>query len=141
MIRGQEIGSGRPKTGFTVLELMVAISVLLVATLTALSSQVTSMNLMNTSRETNTAISDLQAAMEQLLLVPALELPEHEDFGHERIITAFDDLHLAGERIVVTYPGYDGATVPDPLPIVLTLNWNDYAGRPRDLSLRSMKVQ
>lgn len=131
----------RRQAGFTVLELMVAISVLLVATLTALSSQVTSMNLMRTSRETNTAMSDLQAAMEQLLLVPAADLPEHGDFGEGLSITAFDGLHLAGERIVVTYPGYDGATVPDPLPIVLTLGWNDYAGRPRDLTLRSMKVQ
>ena len=58
----------RPRAGFTLVELMIALGVLMVAVMATFSSQVTSFNLTTTSRETQTAISDLETCMEQLLL-------------------------------------------------------------------------
>ena len=129
--------TARGRAGFTMVELMVAIAVLLVAVLSTFSTQVTSLNLMNTSRETNTAVVELQTAMERLALLTADEIQNQFPAGQS--IPVFDDRALVAERIVPTYPGA-GAT-PGTLPIVLTLSWNDFQGRPRSLVLRSMKAR
>ncbi|MFT5049036.1 MAG: prepilin-type N-terminal cleavage/methylation domain-containing protein [Chlamydiales bacterium] len=127
--------------GFTLLELMVAIGILLVASMGALTSQVTSMNLIKTSRETNIAMAELQAAMERVLAEPAQQLPIHTEYGEGVSIPAFMDRHLQDENVVVTYPGYVGGDVPDPLPVQLTIRWSDFHGRPRSLLLTSMTTQ
>lgn len=126
--------------GLTMIEALIAVGVLMVAVLSALSSQVTSLNLITTSRETNTALSDLQAAMEQVLLERADEIPGA--YPADTSLVNFDDLNLQDERIVPTYPGFVvGDVVPDPLPIVLTISWSDYGGRPRFMTLSSMKTR
>jgi len=128
--------------GFTMVELMIAIGVLLVAVMTALSSQVTSMNLMQTSRETNIALGDLQAAMEQALVVAVDDLPvAGSRFENGQPIPEFEGLHLGNERIVTTYPGFVPGAIPDPLTIVMTITFNDYGNRPRTMQLTSMKVR
>ena len=121
---------------------MVAIGVLLIAVMAAFSSQITSLNLMRNSRETNTAMADLQAAMEKILIAVPQSLPEHADYGDGQAIAEYDDLHLSNEQIVVEYPGYvAGDPVPDPLSILLTVTWNDFQGRSRRLQLSSVKAQ
>lgn len=132
-----------PCAGFTMVELMVAIAVLLVAVMTAFSTQLTSMNLMTTSRETNFAAAELQACMEQVLLLPTSKIPIQEsEFAAGRPVARYTDLNLQNEEIVATYPGYvAGGPIPDPLPIVLTITWTDGQGRARNMMLRSMKVR
>lgn len=123
---------------------MVAIGVLLVAIMSAFSSQLTSLELMRTSRETQAALADLQAAMESILTLPVDGIPQEDDpYPPGQSIAAFEDLHLTDERIVPSYPGYPGgaAVPPDPLTIVLRMNWTDYGGRPRTLTLSSMKAK
>lgn len=130
-------------SGFTMIELMVAVGVLLVSVMGAYSSQITSLNLMHTSRETNTAMADLQAAMEQALLLRAEEIPvPGSDFEADTPIDGIES-SLREQSIVPTYPGYvTGSTkVPNPLPIVLTANWKDPQGRSRSLRLASMKTR
>jgi prepilin-type N-terminal cleavage/methylation domain-containing protein len=129
--------------GFTMVEMMVAIVVLLIAVLSAFSSQVTSMNLVTISRENDAAVTDLQGCMEQVLLLPASEIPvAGSPYAAGQPIAAYEGLHLEQQRIVATYPGYVvGGDVPDPLTIVLTVTWQDYGGRPRSLVLRSMKAR
>lgn len=124
-------------------ELMVAIGVLLVAVMSAFSSQLTSLNLTKTSSETKTAITDLQTAMEELLLEPAAGMPlVGEPFEAGVPLAAFADLHLQDEQIVPSYPGYTpGNPVPDPLQITLTVTWSDYAGRARSLDLSTVKAR
>ena len=143
MARGMHPKCRRSNAGFTMVELMIAIGVLLVAVMTALSSQVASMNLMQTSRDTGIAIGDLQAAMEEALVMPVDNLPiAGSAFAHGQPVAAFEGLHLGAERIVATYPGYfAGGPIPDPLPIVMTITFNDYANRQRTLQLSSMKVR
>ena len=121
---------------------MVAIGVLLIASMAAFSSQLASLNLMKTSRETDLAMADLQAAMEQVLAQTPSGLPTSDDYPHGGNVADFDSRNLDAEQIVVTYPGYvAGGDVPDPLPILLTISWNDFQGRPRQLQLSSMTVQ
>ena len=125
------------------LELMIGLGVLLVAVFGALGSQLVSRNLVRTTRETDAATTDLQAAMEQILLRAPDQIPvAGSPFQSGRPITAFDDLHLRDERIVPNYPGYTpGLPVPDPLPIVLVATWNDFRGRPRNMRIACLKTR
>jgi hypothetical protein len=122
---------------------VIAFGVLLIAVISALSSQLTSMRLMSSSRETAIAMSDLQGCMERLLLRPTESIPvPGSEFEAGQPVAAYTNLHLGNETIVPAYPGYVlGGDVPDPLPIVLTLDWTDPQGHGRSLTLRSMKTR
>jgi len=134
---------GASRAGFTMVEVMVAIGVLLVAVVSAFGSQLTSFRLMSSSREDNTAIADLAACMEEAMIESVDSLPvAGSDYQHGVSIAAFEGLHLREQRIVATYPGYSaGGPVPDPLTIVLTATWLDSRGRARQVTLRSLKVR
>ena len=133
----------RHQAGFRMVEVMLALSVLLVAVLGAFSSQAASSNLIRISRETDLALADLQACMEQALTLTTDDLPIVGSlFEDGQPVALYEDLNLEGESIVTTYPDYVvGQTIPDPLEIVLTLTWNDYGTRPRTVTLRSVKVR
>jgi len=135
--------NGFRKTGFTMVEVMLALSVLLVAVLGAFGSQAASSNLIRLSRETDLALADLQACMEQALTLTTDDLPIPGSLFEEgQAVALYENLNLEGESIVATYPGYVvGQTVPDPLEIVLTLTWSDYGTRSRTVTLRSVKVR
>jgi type II secretory pathway pseudopilin PulG len=134
---------GSRSAGFTLYELMIAVGVLLVAILATLQSQATSIDLVQTTRETETATSDLQACMEQILLRSPDQIPiAGSPFEAGVPIAAYTDRHLRGERIVPTYPNYPGgATVPDPLQIQLTLTWNDFKGRARSMQIATTRTR
>jgi prepilin-type N-terminal cleavage/methylation domain-containing protein len=136
-------GRGAKRAGFTMVEVMVAIGVLLVAVVTAFGSQLTSYGLMTSSREDNAAIADLAACMEEVMLRTVDSLPvAGSKYEHGAPIVAYEGLHLRDQRIVATYPGYvAGGVVPDPLTIVLTATWSDTRGRARRVELRSLKVR
>ena len=124
-------------------ELMIAIGVLLVAILTCFRASATANGLMRTVRETETATADLQAAMEQILLLSPDQIPiAASAYAANQPIAAFNSLHLRNESLVPTYPGYGGgAVVPDPLSIVLNLNWVDFRGRPRSMQLSCVRTR
>lgn len=135
--------SRRASSGFTLVELAVAMTFMLVAVLGTVSSQVASHKLMETARETNIAMADLQNAMERILLIPREQIPVAG--GHYppgAAIPAFDDLHLAGERIVPTYPNFvPGAPLPDLLFINIEIDWNTFDGHQRSISITCAKSQ
>lgn len=147
---GQTIESGgrggRPRyrrgnAGFTLVELMIAIGVLMIAVLGAFRTQIAAHNLLASASETNTAMADLQAAMEEIMLLPIDAIPVTGAYPPGVAIADFNGLHLAAESIVPSYPGFAGGDVPDPLEVQLTITWNDYAGRARRLTLASMKTR
>lgn len=124
-------------------EVMIAVGVLLIAVVTAFGSQLASFRLVNSSREDNTAISDLAACMEEALLLTSDALPVAGSlFEHGQPIAAYERLHLRDQRLVATYPEYvAGGAVPDPLTIVLTATWRGAQGHERKVELRSLEVR
>jgi prepilin-type N-terminal cleavage/methylation domain-containing protein len=137
--RGRAASSG----GFTLTELMISVAVLLVAVLGTFATQLESADLMRTSRETNAAVMDLRSAMDRILASPFDDLAvAGSAYADGAEIEDFEELNLAGETITVDYPDYvAGGPVPDPLEIVLTIAWTDFAGRDRTLRLVSMRTQ
>lgn len=140
---GPRPARGKRRVGVTMVELMVAIAVLLITVGGAVSSEVASQRLIRTSADTSAAMADLQACMEQAMLLAPEDLPVAGSlYEAGQSIVAFEDLHRQGERIVATYPGHvPGGPIPDPLEIVLTISWNDHQGRIRTLQLASMKTR
>jgi len=126
--------------GFSLLETMIAISVLMIAVLSAVSSQVTSVNLLRTNRESNAAMTDLERAMEALLLEETLdEIVANNPAGVP--LPAFAGLNLPNETVIPTYPGVVGGVVTDPLEIVVNMTWSDWRGRQRSLQLATMRAR
>lgn len=128
------------QSGFSMLELVVAIAILLVSTLAAFASQVKSHELMDSSRDSASAMTDLEVCIEELLTRTADEMPVAFPPGDS--VPGYDDLHLPAESIVPQYPGFvAGGAVPDPLEIVLTATWNDGRGRPQRATLATIKTR
>jgi prepilin-type N-terminal cleavage/methylation domain-containing protein len=138
----RSISRGGARSGFTLVEVMIAVTVLMVAVLGAFVAQLGSHNLLRTSRDANRAMADLESAMEQVILLQPDQIPiPGSAFASGQPIAAFTNLHFRTETIVPTYPGYVPGTVPDPLPIVLTCTFVDQLGRQRKLTLSSMKTR
>ncbi len=130
------------RSGFGLVELLVAMSIVTIVLVGVGMAQTVCFNLNRTSEETLTAVSDLESAMESVLLLPLTQIPDPRGpFASGQPIAAFSDLHLEDERISPSYPNMTGVNVPDPLEIVLTITFDDYAGRPRSLSMASMRTR
>lgn len=122
------------------LELVVAIGVLMVATLAAFGTQIRSFQLIDSSRDSTIAMTDLEVCMEELLTRTADAIPVA--FPEAVAIAAFTDVHLREQRIVPAYPNYAGVgPVPETLEIVLTSTWNDGRDRPQTMTLATMKAR
>ncbi len=133
----------KTRAGLCLVEVMVAIVVLLIATSAAFMSQLTSMRMVEQSREIGVAISDLEAAMDRVRTssMDSLAVPG-STYEHDGSIDQYDDLHLRDQRIVVSYPEYvAGNDLPNPLRIVLTATWTDRRGGARFETLQTARVE
>jgi len=139
------VGKAKPaasRRGLSLVEVMIAVSVLTLSILMTLGTQTQCRDLTAASRETNQAVADLQTAMETILLVQLEEIPlEDGPYAPGMPIPQYTDFHLEGQSITATYPNYEGGAVPDPLQIVLECQWMDPVGRPRTLSLSCVKTR
>lgn len=127
---GCRVGTRRPgaRDGFTLIELMVAIAVLLVGALAAFGTQVTSSQMIDFSRDVTVAVNDLEMCMEEMLLQSADDMPIVYPQGAP--VAGYTSLHLRNEDIVPMYINWNpGDPIPDPLEIRLTASWLDGAGR------------
>ncbi|HKX45399.1 MAG TPA: type II secretion system protein [Planctomycetota bacterium] len=134
----------RARSGFTLLELVFALSVLSFALVSAFASQLGSLDLIRASRETSIASADMQAAFERVYTLQKDDLPQPgSEFEAGQPVAAFEGLHLQDQRVVATYPTWAGgmAAVPDPLEVVLTMTWSDFDGRERRLVMGTMVTQ
>ncbi|MEM7515807.1 MAG: type II secretion system protein [Planctomycetota bacterium] len=129
------------KRGFTLVELMFSLTILLVAVVGTAGTQVSTRRLIRTSAESRIAMTDLQAVMEEILLQPLDQIPTGA-FAPGQSIEAWDDRHLREQRIVAEYPDWvAGGDLPDPLEIRLQVTWSAFDGTNRRLSLSSLKTR
>ncbi len=137
-IGGRALGDAR-RRGFSMLELMFALTILSVGVMAAFSGQVNSLNLLSSSEETRSAVMDLQSALESILARGPDDAVA--TFPPGQPMNAYSSLHMLDQQIVPTYPNFAGGTIPDVLQVVVTCTWTDFEGRPRDLDLASVMVR
>ena len=130
------------RAGFGLVEVMAATAVLVVSLMAAVGGQLAALRLMRTTRENSTATSELTAAMEEVSAKGIDGLPiAGSPYADGQPIATFTDRALHNERVVATYPGYAAGSVPNPLTIVLRLTWTDWAGRPAQMRVATMKAR
>ncbi len=131
------------RAGLSMVEVMLAIVVLLVAATAAFSSQVTSMRLIKQSREQGIALADLQACMEAVRMMPVDDLPTAgSPYAHGQEVAAYTDLHLRNQRLVANYQDYVlGGPIPDPLVVTLTMRWQDDRGADQTLQIHTVRTR
>jgi len=122
---------------------MFALTIMAVGVLAAFSSQVGSIDLLRTARENDAAMTQLRAAMEDVLAVAPPIIPTTYANGSVLAKPGFDynPMALLDFRIRVEYPGMVGVVAPDPLPIRLTATWTDFQGRELTLFLATAVVR
>ena len=133
---------GGARAGFGLVELVVALSIASVVILGVGLTQAAAVELNRSSDETNRAVADIRTAMEEILSLSVDEVPDvGGPYAPGIPVPAFSDLHLDGERLVVTYPNFAGGPVPDPLEVLVTVTWNDFAGRMRSISMATLMTR
>jgi type II secretory pathway pseudopilin PulG len=127
----------------TIVELMVAIAILLIAMAGALSTQMEALDLLHDSEELTTAMVDLQTVMEEVLLLQPTEIPDPDGpFAEGEPIDVLDNMGLQDEAIVAEYPTWDeGQVIPDPLEIRLRITWTSHRGDARELTLTTLRTE
>ena len=117
---------------------MIAIVVLLIGTMAAFATQVTSGQMIDFSHDVTVAVSDMEMCMEEMLLQSADDMPTA--FPEDAPIPAYSSLHLRNQDLVPTYLNWNaGDPIPDPLEIRLTASWLDGSGRRQQQFLTTAK--
>ena len=121
-------------SGFTMIELLVAITVLLVSLAAAFGSQVASFGVIGSSRDSTLAMAELERCMEEVLTKSSDNIPV--DYPEGDPIPGYGDVRLKQQAIAPRYPDYSGSgAIPDPLDVVLEATWLDDRGRLQRLTL------
>ncbi len=121
------------------LEVMFGTLVLTISLLAAFTSQLLSLNLVRTARDVNTATSELTAALEEVITPNIDSIPTA--FAPGAAIAKYQGRALRDETVVVNYPNFAGGSVPNPLEVVVTINWTAWNGRATSLSLSTLKAR
>jgi prepilin-type N-terminal cleavage/methylation domain-containing protein len=125
----------RHSGGFTLIEVLIAATVLAIAALVAFPTMLSFVALSDAARQKNVATHDLSTAMEDVMSAPFNQVTTTYVPGQP--IPKFEKLHLTNERIVVAYA--DPAA--DPLVVTLTATWKDSHGRPMTGVLRCARTR
>ncbi len=121
------------------LEVMFGTLVLTISLLAAFTSQLLSFNLVRTARDVNTATSELTAALEEVITPNIDAIPGQ--FAPGAAIAKYQGRALRDQRVVVTYPNFAGGAVPNPLEVVVTIQWTAWNGRAATQSLSTLKAR
>lgn len=130
---------GRSRQGSSLVEVLLAASMLSVSMLGALRSQVSSVQLMKEARETELAVQVLHEAMARAQLETNAELAgaDGDLAPGEPLATS---LVLTDQVVQYTLPGLaDGDPVPVCLGLRFQISWTSSSGLPRTLALVGAK--
>ncbi|MCD6094197.1 MAG: type II secretion system protein [Candidatus Omnitrophica bacterium] len=122
-------------TGFTLLELICAVAILVVALVGLLSSYTGSLNLIQANTNTSIAVNEAQRIIEEMRKRNLRANIVSEDWPAWVISEGCNC--LSNESINVTYP--DG-TDADPLQILVRVNWTE-KGRARNVELVTLLTE
>lgn len=127
------------RRGFTLVELLIAVTVLALALFAGLRSQTAAIELMREARETEVAIEVLREGMAQLMLEDNDELCDAGGSVAPGVALVTHDA-LPDQALTYTLPGYtEGHPVPDCLAMRLELQWTTSRGRTRTMTLVGAK--
>jgi hypothetical protein len=126
------------RAGFSMLELVCACSVLLIATVAAAQAQLSANALIEDARQTQLALGVLEEALEQ---VHQYEVPELLGGGApfeagEAIPVSL--VPLRAQRVWFETPGFAGGVAPTTLEVQVTVEWIAGKAQARRLSLSSL---
>ena len=127
--------SKRASGGFTFVEVLVAVTLLIIGFLGIYATMFSSALLRETANETNIAIFKLQATTEYIFSLPFDDITDVFPDGAPVNVSPFLDNNpdnnflLSNESVAVTYP--DPGT-SDPLQFVVTITWTSRMGTDRD---------
>jgi prepilin-type N-terminal cleavage/methylation domain-containing protein len=132
------------QSAFTFVEVLVALTLLVIGFLGVYSSLHASGLLRETANETNIAMFKLQTTAECIFGLPFDQVPVKFPAGAPVDVTALMDANpnnnfsLSGEQVVVTYPNGPAA---DPLDFVVTITWMSRLGTQRTESIESSRAR
>ena len=128
----------RSLSGFSLVEVLVGGSILVLAVLGAFSAHVAADKLTHESEEKEIARGILESAMQRVLLEGAPALASGEPWFPGETLALPEAALLTGAELTFDTPGFD---LGDPVPYVLTvriaLAWKSDGGIARSLSLTS----
>jgi Tfp pilus assembly protein PilV len=133
----------RRGSGFTFVEVLVAVTLLIVGFLGVYSSLYASGLLRETSNETNIAMFKLQSTMEYLFTLPfddiTTKLPANTAINIVALTDSnpFNDFKLSSESIKVAY--VDPAA--NPINFTITITWKSRLGTARAESISSARLR
>jgi len=133
----------RDKGGFTFIEVLAAVSLLIIGFLGLFASFHTSAMLRETSNETSLAMFKLQTTVEYLFALPfddittILPADTPIDIATLADSNTDNDLGLNNEVITIGYEDVAG----NPLKFTVSITWTSRMGNPRSASLSSGRVR
>jgi prepilin-type N-terminal cleavage/methylation domain-containing protein len=110
--------------GLTLVEVMVALTILAVVGLVAFPTMLSFVDLSDSARQENVGTHDLMSAVEDVISTPFTQVTATYPQG--QAIPKYQGLHLQNESVVVTYDD----PLADPLIVTLSLSYKDSKGRP-----------
>ncbi len=134
----------RDTRGFTFVEVLVAITLMIIGFLGIYASLFSSSMLRETANETNIAMFKLNTTAEYLFTIPFDTITTRFPEGAVVDVNAFvdsdpnNDFSLSAEQVTVNYPnGIDA----DPLHFVVTINWTSRMGTVRTESISTARAR
>jgi type II secretory pathway pseudopilin PulG len=128
----------RASAGQSLVELMMAVSILATALLASLRSQMSSVRLMKSARETEIATELLREAMAQSFLATNEELID-DGGGYSPGASITTQRALVDQEVQYTLPDVEGGVVPEFLAVSFQIAWTSSTGERRTLTMSGGK--
>jgi Tfp pilus assembly protein PilV len=126
------------QAGHSLVEVLIAGTILVTALLASVRNQISSLALLESSRDTEVATELLRAAMDECFLASNAELADAGGAYAPGVALDLPEA-LEGQQLVYTLPGYAGGAVPAFLEVQFQLTWTSSSGLPRTQVLNGGK--